>query len=118
MHLEEERRGRVTIFRIAGDLDLHSAPYFRERVDGCLEGTSAPALILDLSEVGVIDSSGLGALIGRFRKVRDLGGEMVLIGASPTARRVAEMGGLTRLVPILPSEQEAVSRLAGGETVG
>lgn len=118
MDVLEIRRGNVTVFRVRGDLDLHSAGSFREQVDLTLNQLPVPRVVFDLSEVGVIDSSGLGALIGRYRRVKELGGEMVLVGATPTARKVVEMGGLTRLVPLLASEKAAVSRLGGGENIG
>lgn len=116
MQLEEVRHGEVGVFRLAGEFDLHSVGLFKERVDSYLDEVRTPGLLVDLSQVGFMDSSGLGALLARYRKVRAKGGRMVLVSPQSAVEKVIVLGGVNRLVPIRPTEREALELLAGGES--
>ncbi len=118
MQLEEVQYDGVAVFRLSGELDLHAVGLFRERVDTYLDQVEAPDLVLDLSQVEFMDSSGLGALLGRYRKVRAKGGRMIFVAPPPSVEKVIILGGLGKLVPLRASEKEAFCLLAGGESVG
>ena len=70
MEIYHQRRGTALLVTMKGELDLLTAPIFRAQVDQELETYERLAnLILDLSEVDFIDSSGLGAILGRYKRL-------------------------------------------------
>jgi stage II sporulation protein AA (anti-sigma F factor antagonist) len=96
------------IARVQGELDYCSAPAFRTAVEARLDETEALHLILNLEGLTFVDSSGLGALLGRYRRMVKAGGTVSLVGVSDQARRILEQAGIFRIIPVFKSEEQAV----------
>jgi anti-sigma B factor antagonist len=92
---------------VQGELDLYTAPHLREAVLG-LDAGPSPHVAIDLSEVGFIDSSGLGAIIACLKHVREQAGELALVTpeASPLTKLLA-LTGLDAAVPTVASIGDA-----------
>ena len=88
--------GTWTVLAVVGELDLATAPGLRERVREMTPGGPLK-VALDLTEVGFVDSSGLGAIVACLKHARELGGELVLV--APDASPVAKLLSLTGLEP-------------------
>jgi len=67
-----------TIVSVGGELDLYTAPQLRDAVAGVLED-DGPRIAIDLTDVGFIDSSGLGVIVSSLTKARDQGGDLALV---------------------------------------
>lgn len=111
--VELERVGNVLVVRPVGDLDLSTAPAFRSVVDRELDFRRTSNLVIDLSKVGFMDSSGLGAILGRFRKLQSSGGRMWLVAPQSTMRSILEVSGLTKVVTVFASWEECFNSIAG-----
>lgn len=109
MKLETERRGETLIVRCQGELDMHTAIQFREGVQGQLRQKAISNLILNLDEVSFVDSSGLGVILGRYKEIRQRGGQMILVRLQPQVHRVFELSGLFKIMPVRRSEEEALA---------
>jgi anti-sigma B factor antagonist len=84
----------ATIVGLAGELDIYTVPTFRNALD---EQVPSPwRLILDLTEVTLLDSSGLGALVSMLNRTREGRGELGLVCPQRQIRRVFEITGLRR----------------------
>jgi anti-anti-sigma factor len=92
-----ERDGWAVV-EVRGDLDLASAPRFRG-VGQQLAVAPALDVAVDLRETDVVDSVGLGLLLGLGRRVRASGGRFVLLGARPAHLRLVEACGLSETLP-------------------
>lgn len=97
---------------MAGDIDLVNAERLRLVVDKQLEKKECHHLIINLENVEFIDSSGLGAILGRYKKISKLGGKVVLIKPKPQVRRILELSGFTKIMDLCDSEDQAVRDLA------
>lgn len=104
VQLEISVQGTSLVVRITGELDVLTAEQFRRQVEAALERHRARNLYLNLSGVTFIDSSGLGAILGRYKRVRQAGGRMALVSPTRAIRPVLEMAGLYRLMEVLDSE--------------
>jgi stage II sporulation protein AA (anti-sigma F factor antagonist) len=103
------------IVSVSGELDLKTAGELRGAVDPILERIHArPNVILDLSDITFMDSSGMGAILGRYRTVSQMGGKLAVCSLTPQLRRLFELTGLTRIIPVFASQTDAVSALQGG----
>ncbi len=113
MRVQVERRhhGSILMASLTGELDHHAAEAVRTTLDRELQGRRNVRLILDLSGVTFMDSSGLGVILGRYKKVQDTGGEMVIAGVSRAIDRLLEMSGLHKIVRMYPNCETAVVAL-------
>ena len=106
--MNSQRRGNALVIRLSGELDLVTAPQFRSHVDDQLaHHENLRHIILNLSEVKFIDSSGLGAILGRYREIQGRGGKLVIVGAAPQVRQIFEISGVLNLVEMCQSEKQA-----------
>ncbi|MCQ3810795.1 MAG: STAS domain-containing protein [Acidimicrobiia bacterium] len=90
-------RGQWEILTVTGEIDMATAPRFRQRLLAVIS-TGAQNVVIDLSGVDFIDSTGLGVLMGAAKRVRSSGGDIRLVMAGS---RLAELIELTRLDRVL-----------------
>ncbi len=95
--------GRV-IARLRGEIDHHAAGALREKLDRAAETTGCRLLILDFSEISFMDSSGIGLILGRYKLMMRLNGQLTVRGVSPRLMRMMQMAGLEKL-PIFETER-------------
>lgn len=109
MLIETERIGSNLIVRVDGELDLETSPIFREKVESKLnQYEMIKHLILDLGKVNFIDSSGLGAILGRFKRLSQQGGRLSAVNVSPQVQRIFELSGLLKIMKIYSDRQQAL----------
>lgn len=111
MLIRTNRRGHNLIIKLKGELDHHSAEEFRKifAVEWGKDG--AQNLIVDFKEVTFMDSSGVGALIGRYKQVDRRGGKVAICNPSRMVARLIEMSGLLRIISVYRDEQEALKKI-------
>lgn len=98
----------ATIWQPAGDLDNSTVDHARRTLDAI---ASEPRAVLDLRNVGFIDSAGLGALIRALRRARRDGRRIVICCGQPPLLRLFETVGLDDLVAIEPDHERALASL-------
>ena len=103
MQLEINREGAVLTAALIGELDHHAAADLRERIDAALLSCRPQTLRLDLSRLTFMDSSGIGLIMGRYRRMVALDGILRLVGVSPRMERMIRLSGLDKL-PIWEEE--------------
>lgn len=108
MQLDTSFKGHTLLVHLSGDLDLNVTDKLREALDKKLDELPVTNLVLDLSGVNFIDSSGLGVLLGRYKRVSKAGGKVILAGAKPHVRNVLELSGLLRIMEEYPSIDDAL----------
>lgn len=82
-----------------GEIDHHSAPLIRAEADALIERHAPRVLVLDLSHITFCDSSGLGLIMGRYKKVVALGGRLIVLDPTPEISRIIALSGLDKLIP-------------------
>ena len=105
MQLELTREGGHLTAALIGELDHHAAADLRQRIDSAVLSCRPRRLIIDLTRLTFMDSSGIGLIMGRYRLMVSLGGEVRLSGTSPRMERMIRLAGLDKL-PIWEEEQE------------
>jgi stage II sporulation protein AA (anti-sigma F factor antagonist) len=107
--LETERIGSNLIVSIDGELDLETAPTFRDIVEKKLnQYETIKHLVLDLEKVSFIDSSGLGVILGRFKRLSQQGGRLSAIKVSRQILKVLELSGLLRIMNVYEDRRQAL----------
>lgn len=83
---------------ICGDVDHHSAKNIREAIDGALSSYCPATIVMDLSSITFMDSSGLGLVLGRYNKAKAAGITFSVVGVTQRVSRMFDMAGLDRLI--------------------
>lgn len=107
VQLSTEDVGTRTVVRVDGEIDVVSADRLRERVS-LLVSDGRTDLVVDLSGVGFMDSTGLGVLVGTLKRVRTAGGRLVLVVGSERLLKVFRITGLQQVFTIHPTLAEAL----------
>ncbi len=107
--IETERIGSNLVVTIDGELDLETSPEFRKVIEEKLDSyKTIRHLILDLKKVHFIDSSGLGVILGRFKRITQDGGRMSAVNVSDQVKRIFELSGLLKIMNIYPDRKDAL----------
>lgn len=92
--------GKCLTVYLEGDIDHHNARTVRSRIDTKIYIQRPEELILDLSRVNFMDSSGLGLILGRYTKAVELGILFKVANPSPQIRKILDLAGTERLIKI------------------
>jgi anti-sigma B factor antagonist len=98
----------VVVVEVAGEVDVYTAPTLRQHLRDATGGT-APRVVVDLSEVNFLDSTGLGVLVGAMGRVREADGSMRLVVSSDHILKVLRITGLDALIPVDADAAAAVA---------
>ena len=109
LHLQPITAGAdCAVLRITGEIDAFSAPQLREQVIKLL-GDGTRHIVADLRGVDFLDSTGLGALVGSLKRLREQDGSLALVATAGKILTVFRVTGLIRVFEFHPSVAEAIS---------
>jgi len=100
--------GDCAIIRVTGEVDVSTVPMLRERMLE-LAAKGAVHLIVDMRGVDFLDSSGLGALVGGLKRLRERGGSLIPVISKPRILRIFQITGLSNALPLQPSVPAAIT---------
>lgn len=107
MKVTLERHAAAALFIVEGQVDMHTSPELRSQLRGAL-GEKANPVVVDLSLVSFIDSSGLATLIEALQATGKYGGRLRLCGLSPEVRNLFELSKLTSIFELCETREEAI----------
>lgn len=91
--------GTRTVVQVTGEIDVYTAPLLREELASLIDAGNLE-LVVDLTGVGFMDSTGLGVLVGALKKVRTAGGDLQLVISSEKVLKVFRITALTQVFTI------------------
>lgn len=97
MEITVSQEAEVQIVECSGRLTMVTARSLREAVEEALTA-GPPRLVVDLAQVGFVDSSGLGALISALKRARQSGGDLRIAGVTEQVRTVLTLTNLDRVL--------------------
>lgn len=104
--LEVTERGGWAVLSVRGEVDVYTAPRFRERIIE-LASDGRYRIVVDLEGVDFLDSTGLGVLVGGLKRLRSHDGDLVLVCTQSRILKVFEITGLTQVFAIHDSVDSA-----------
>ena len=99
---------RALLVHLFGELDHHTAGEVKEEADRMLRSTNAVSIIFDFTQLSFMDSSGIGMIMGRYKKVRTLGGKVVAYGVNAQIMRIMEMSGIDKIIKLTTDYDRAL----------
>lgn len=112
MQVQIIRRKKNLIVRLKGELDHHTSSTFRQAVEKELEKEIIQNLVINMENLTFMDSSGIGAILGRYKQFRDRGGKVIICGLGRHNKKILEMGGLLKIIPVCADERQALENLS------
>ncbi len=108
-HFEPKESGQpgVAVLDARGEIDVATSPELHEHLVDLIR-SEPELLIVNLTDVSFIDSTGLGVLVGAVRDMRAGGGDLRLVVTQPTIVRLLELTGLDEVFEVASSTSDAV----------
>lgn len=98
--------GRCLTLRLVGELDHAAAQTVMPGIEDAVEEYLPRRCVLDLTGVNFMDSSGIAVILKTDRLLRQTGGVLALSGVPGQVRRVLDVAGLTKIVPVLDDREK------------
>lgn len=112
MSVSAKRLGQTLLVRLDGELDLHSSEPFKHTVlQAFASDRRLRNVVLLMNGVSFVDSSGVGAILGRYRDAVARGGRLAVVGLQIPVRRVFELSGMLRILSVYETEGQALANL-------
>ena len=111
MKIEQKQKDQIEFFELDGELDFHTSPEFREKLQELMQ-KQVKKIIINLKKVTYIDSSGLATFVEVLQKTKRYGGQLVLTELAPAVRSVFEIAKLDKVFSLTDSEADAFQKLS------
>ena len=98
MPVQLTAQGKTLFALLSGDIDHHTAPALREQIDNAVTEYRPRMLCLDFSAVSFMDSTGIGFILGRYKKLCVAGGRLKLANVPPQVDKVFRTSGVYSVV--------------------
>ena len=92
---------KLLVFKISDEIDDHNVQKIRGKVDYEIERYMPKRIVFDFDSVSFMDSAGIGLMIGRYKFATMLGAKVEMINVQGNVKRIFEMSGILRLIPIV-----------------
>jgi anti-sigma B factor antagonist len=102
----------IEVIDVQGEIDIYTAPRLRELLID-LVSTGNYQLVVNLDQVGVLDSTGLGVLVGGLRRVRAHDGSLDLVCTQQRILKILKVTGLTEVFGIYATVDQAIAATKG-----
>lgn len=96
------------LIALEGEIDLHESPAVRDALKTLIE-QKTPQVLIDLSDVHYIDSSGLAVLIDAMQRIQAYGGKFALFGLRASVQNVFQIARLDQVFRIFPNKTAAIA---------
>ncbi len=99
---------KCLVIKLMEELDHHNALTIREQSDKLISGKNIKDIIFDFTGSDFMDSSGIGVIMGRYKKVIFTGGKVAVTGVNQGVDRIFRLSGLYKIIHKFDTIEEAV----------
>ena len=100
MEITYDNEDKLLLFKITEEIDHHTTEKMRRRADYEIQRFMPRKAIFDFSSVTFMDSAGIGMIIGRYKLLSMLGGELEIKNVNPSVEKILEMSGILKIIPV------------------
>ena len=97
-------RDKLLTLKISEEIDENCTDKLRRKIDNEITRFLPRKVIFDFSNVSFMDSAGIGMLLGRYKVIKMLGGNLELSNVNNQVRKVFEISGILKIIPIVNIE--------------
>lgn len=99
MEIKTKVTDGVLYIMLIGELDESSASYVRDCLDECMIANNFSTVVFELSRLDFMDSTGIGVLIGRYKKMKNKSKPIYISNPSATIEKIFKMSGIYKIMP-------------------
>ena len=111
MKIDFDEKDKLLNLEIDEEIDHHRAEILRRNADYEIQRRNPKRVILDFNNVYFMDSAGIGMVIGRYKTASMIGAKIEMKNVKPNIRKIFEMTGVLKIIPIIEEEEENESQL-------
>jgi stage II sporulation protein AA (anti-sigma F factor antagonist) len=111
MQIEFQMTDDILIANLDGELDHHSSAVVREEIDKTVNAFHSKHLIFNFEKVTFMDSSGIGVIMGRYNKITQLEGRLVITGCNEYIDRILDMAGIYTIAARVGTVAESIEKI-------
>ena len=100
MDINYDEKDKLLTFKVTEEIDHHWSEKIRRKVDDEIERYIPKRVVFDFDKVTFMDSAGIGMLMGRYKLVKCLGGNLEMTNVKPAIRKILEMSGIGKIINI------------------
>lgn len=100
MEVKYQIKKDCLIVFLNNEIDHHTSMSLRTSIDSLISSSDVTELLLDFTEVNFIDSSGIGLILGRYKKIKKRGGNMQIINTNRQIKKILHMASIETLMPV------------------
>ena len=108
LQVETRQQGDVAVLAASGEVDVFTAPDLDAELTS-LVAQGSPRVVVDLSAVTFLDSTGLGVLVKALKGIREAGGTLHLVVTSDRIRKIFDITGLDASLPLFDTVDAAAA---------
>ena len=98
----------IPVLDVIGEIDIYTTPQFKEAVSAAID-ENKPAIIINMTQVTYMDSSGFGTLLSATKRLRPLDGALYLSGCNDSIQRMLQITRLNTIFGVYATEDEALA---------
>lgn len=116
LKIDQTKAGDYPLLKVSGEIDEYTYTKFREAMLKCI-GSPGASIIVSLTDVEYIDSSGLGAMVAGLKRVSENQGRICVVTDKPNILRIFDITGLKNVFPLYANVAEAQEALESGQAI-
>lgn len=109
LDLETIQRDGASVLTLRGEIDVYTAPLLRQALVDIIDQGNLD-VVVDMSHVDFLDSTGLGVLVEGLKRVKTRGGTLAIVATQDKILKIFDITGLNKAFPIAPTVDEALSQ--------
>ncbi len=98
----------IPVLDVTGEIDIYTTPQFKEAVSAAID-QNKPAIVINMTNVTYMDSSGFGTLLSATKRLRPLDGALYLSGCNEGIQRMLQITRLNTIFGVYATETEALA---------
>ncbi len=114
MEIKVNIKKDVLCTSLSGELDHHTAKEVKDLIEEVIKNQKIKHLLFDFSHLSFMDSSGIGVIVGRYKLIKSLGGQVVISGAAGNIKKLLYMSGIDKIIKTFDNEYDAYKSLEEG----
>ena len=101
MDVNFQTETKTLVLQLTEEIDHHTTKKIRRIADYEIERYMPRKVVFDFHHVTFMDSAGIGMILGRYKMITMFGGTMDMVNVTPNVKKVLEMAGITKIIPII-----------------
>lgn len=98
--------GEDLVVKVPEELDHHNCNEIKDKIDFLIGVEPVDRIIFDFANTSFMDSSGIGVIMGRYKKMQFIGGEVCAVGVGDRVHKILVLSGISKFIQIIKKKEE------------